>query len=173
MNKALIVVDYQKDFVDGALGFSGAELLDRPIAERIRERRAEGYDIIFTLDTHTTEYLSSAEGRSLPVAHCIENTPGHDLYGETAREYRPGDTLLEKPTFGSDRLFYLLKAKLYDRIELVGLVSNICVLSNAVIAKAACPEAEISVDGALTSGGDKKLDSAAREILKGLFIEVL
>lgn len=173
MSKALIVVDYQSDFVDGALGFSGAELLDGPIAARIRERRAAGYEIIFTLDTHKSDYLQTAEGRALPVEHCIESTAGHRLYGKTGAEYRPEDTLLEKPTFGSDRLFFLLKAKQYERIELVGLVSSICVLSNAVIAKTACPEAEISVDGQLTSGGDKELDRAAKQVLKGLFIEVL
>lgn len=172
MKKALIVVDYQKDFVDGALGFLGAEKLDPGIAARIRECRSGGYDIIFTLDTHGDNYLDTAEGRALPVPHCIKGTEGHRLYGLTALELEKGDTVIEKRTFGSDLLMELLREKDYSEIELVGLVSSICVLSNAVIAKAACPEARVLVDSLLTAAPSEQANRNALDALKGIFVEI-
>lgn len=172
MKNALVVVDYQKDFVDGSLGFSGAEKLDSGIAALIEARRSEGYDIIFTLDTHSENYLSTAEGRALPIPHCIEGSDGHALYGQTAKSVQPGDRLLTKPTFGSDKLFFLLREEAYQKIELVGLVSNICVISNAVIAKTACPEAEITVRSGLTGSSNPELNQAALDVLRGLLINI-
>ena len=91
MKEVLIVVDYQKDFVDGALGFAGAEALDGPIARRIAEVRAGGGDVIFTMDTHGADYLSTMEGRKLPVVHCVKDTAGWQLYGQVGAALRPGD----------------------------------------------------------------------------------
>ena len=81
MKKALIVVDYQNDFVNGALGFEGAEKLDDIICEKIQQYRKEGGHIIFTFDTHEANYLNTMEGKNLPVEHCIKGTEGHKLYG--------------------------------------------------------------------------------------------
>lgn len=174
MKKLLLVVDYQKDFLDGALGFPGAELLDGPIARKIKEYHANGDDVAFTLDTHGENYLSTQEGRKLPVVHCLRGTPGWELYGQTGKSRREGDLVLEKPAFPSLELGSWLRERGYDQIELVGLVSYICVISNAVIAKAALPEAEILVDAACTAGPDPALHRAALDLMeKGLQITVV
>ena len=172
MKKLLIVVDYQKDFVDGSLGFSGAELLDTPIAAKIAAYRAAGDDVVFTFDTHTPDYLSTQEGRKLPAVHCVRGSEGWELYGETAKAACENDLRFEKPTFPSLALGEWLKGQDYGRIELVGLVSNICVLSNAVIAKAALPEAEIVVDAACTASFDPALHEKCLDVLAGLQVTV-
>ena len=101
MKRLLIVVDYQKDFVDGALGFPGAEALDGPIAEKIAAYRAAGDDVAFTLDTHGPGYAGTQEGKKLPVPHCIKGEPGWRLYGRTAGLLQSGDPVFEKPAFPS------------------------------------------------------------------------
>ena len=146
MKEVLIVVDYQKDFVDGALGFAGAEALDGPIARRIAEVRAGGGDVIFTMDTHGADYLSTMEGRKLPVVHCVKDTAGWQLYGQVGAALRPGDPVFEKETFPSLDLADWLRERDYGAVELCGLVSHICVLSNAVMVKAALPNAAVTVD---------------------------
>lgn len=183
MKRLLIVVDYQNDFVDGALGFPGAELLEKPIAEKIAAYRENVDEIVFTLDTHRRDYLETQEGRNLPVEHCIEGTPGHALYGEINSLVHPADEVFCKPSFGSAELFEWLRvaqqaaAELgkppFESIELVGLVSNICVISNAVLAKAACPEVPIIVDAACTASFDPALHEKALDVMEGLQIEVI
>ena len=106
--KLLIVVDYQRDFVDGSLGFAGAEKLEQPICDKIREYTAAGDDVIFTMDTHEQKYLLTNEGRHLPVKHCIKGTPGWPLYGKVA-DLAAGRTHIEKPSFGSVALAEWLK----------------------------------------------------------------
>lgn len=173
MNRLLIVVDYQNDFVNGALGFPGAEALAGPIARRIAEYRANGDDVIFTFDTHGPDYRNTQEGRKLPVPHCIRDTEGWKLYGPVAEAAGDGDKHFCKPTFPSLELGKYLEQREYDRVELCGLVSNICVLSNAVIAKAALPEAEIVVDANLTASGDPVLHEKALDVLEGIQVTVL
>lgn len=173
MNRLLIVVDYQNDFVNGALGFPGAEKLAGPIARRIAEYRAGGGDVIFTLDTHGPDYPDTQEGRRLPVPHCIRDTVGWELYGPVAEAARDGDERFCKPTFPSLKLGQYLEQREYDQVELCGLVSNICVLSNAVIAKAALPEAEIIIDADLTASGDPVLHEKALDVLEGIQVTVL
>ena len=174
MKKLLLVIDYQKDFVDGALGFPGAEKLDGAIARKIEAYRAAGDDVAFTLDTHGKDYPDTQEGKKLPVPHCIRGGEGWKLYGETAKACRAGDKVLEKPAFPSLELGQWLREKGYDRIELVGLVSYICVISNAVIAKAALPEAEIIVDAACTAGPDPALHEKCLDLMEqGLQITVI
>ena len=129
--KALVVVDYQVDFVDGALGFPGAEKLEQIILDKIANCRSTGGQVIFTLDTHGEEYLSTAEGRKLPVPHCIKGTPGHALYGRVAEAVKPDDIVIEKPSFGSLELADLLRRLAPEEVELCGLVTDICVISNA------------------------------------------
>ena len=173
MNRALIVVDYQNDFVSGALGFPGAEALAAPIVERIKEYRANRDDVIFTVDTHGEDYLETQEGRKLPVPHCIRETEGwyiHDLVAEASKDK---DEFFCKATFPSLELGQWLEECEYGQVELCGLVSHICVLSNAVIAKAALPEAEIVVDANLTASYDPALHEKALDIMEGLQITVL
>lgn len=114
MKKLLLVIDYQKDFVDGALGFSGAEVLDGPIAQKITAYRSSGDDVAFTLDTHGEDYLRTQEGRKLPIPHCLRGTPGWELYGQVGRARQPGDTVIEKPAFPSLELGTWLREKGYE-----------------------------------------------------------
>lgn len=182
MKRLLIVVDYQNDFVDGSLGFAGAEKLARPIASKILEYRLADDEVVFTLDTHGRSYLKTQEGRNLPVKHCIEGTPGHDLYGAVAAAALPGDVRFRKPTFGSEELFEWLRTaqraagevshQPFTSIELVGLVSNICVISNAILAKTACPEVPVIVDASCTASFDPKLNEEALDVLEGLQVQV-
>lgn len=173
MKKALIVVDFQNDFVDGSLGFPEASSLDEKICERIKEYRAQGGDVIFTFDTHYENYLETAEGKNLPVPHCLENSKGWELFGKVGESCLDSDVKLIKNTFGSDKLMAHLKEKGYSSVELCGLVSNICVISNAVIAKAALPEAEIIVDANLTKSFDSELNEKTLDVMSGLQIKVL
>lgn len=170
MKKLLIVVDYQNDFVNGSLGFDGAEKLDDLICTKIEEYKND--EIVYTLDTHTDDYMNTFEGKNLPVPHCIKGSDGHALYGNTAKKLE-GKKFFEKQTFPSLDLGKYLEGKDYDVIELCGLVSSICVLSNAVIAKAACPEAEIIVDSRLTDSADKEMHKKALDVMKNLHITIL
>ena len=174
MKRLLIVVDYQRDFVDGALGFAGAEQLDGPIAAKIAQYRAAGDDVAFTLDTHQPNYLDTQEGRKLPVPHCLLNSAGWELYGETGRALdRSRDMVIGKGTFPSLWLANWLKGQGYDQVELSGLVSYLCVLSNAVMVKAALPEAEIIVDASCTAGPDPALHTKGLDVMEALQITVL
>jgi len=173
MSNCLVVVDYQNDFVNGFLGFPGAELLDEGIAEKINSYRKNGDTIIFTFDTHYDDYLSTTEGSYLPVSHCQFGTDGHKLYGKVSGAAADSDITFCKNTFGSDELFTYLKNHKFDKIELVGLVSNICVIANTVLAKTAQPETKIVVDASLTASFDKELHDAALKVMKGLHIEVI
>ena len=183
MKRLLIVVDYQNDFVDGALGFEGAELLDGPIARKIDEYREAGDLVFFTLDTHRKDYLETQEGQKLPVPHCLEGSQGHALYGKVGTKLQESDDVFMKPTFGSSALFERLAKQQsiadglgvqpYQSIELVGLVSNMCVLANAVIARTACPNTPIIVDAACTAAPDPETNEKALDILEGIQIEVI
>ena len=168
------MVDYQKDFVDGALGFAGAERLDGPIANKIAAYRSAGDDVAFTLDTHQENYLDTQEGRKLPVPHCLMNSEGWQLYGQTGQALdKSRDMVVCKPAFPSLWLGNWLKGQRYDRIEIVGLVSYLCVLSNAIMAKAALPEAELVVDAACTAGPDPALHNKALDLMEALQITVI
>lgn len=171
--KALVVVDYQVDFVSGALGFAGAEALESVILKKIRKARREGAKVIFTLDTHKKNYLSTSEGKKLPIPHCIDGTEGHKLYGKVAGAVAEDDIIIRKNTFGSAKLGSLLKKGRYDEVELCGLVTDICVLSNAIIAKAALPESRIVVDSAACGSGDRSAHERALESMRGVQIDVL
>lgn len=173
MKKLLIVVDYQNDFVDGTLGFPGAENLDNLIYQKIFEHKFSGNDVVFTFDTHYDNYLTTEEGKNLPVKHCIKGTNGHQLYGKVGSIFDPSlDLYFEKETFPSLDLANYLKDKDYEEVELCGLVSNICVLSNVIMVKSALPNAHIIVDHNLTSSFDQELNDATMKILKGIHVEV-
>ena len=174
MKRILIVVDMQKDFVDGALGTPEAEAIVPAAAEKIR-----GFDgdVFVTLDTHAENYMDTAEGRYLPVPHCIRGTAGWQLDGEIAAALagRPY-TAVEKPTFGSTALPELIRAAVGDgefSLELIGLCTDICVASNALLLKAHFPEAPIAVDSACCAGVSPAKHAAALETMRSCQIEIL
>ena len=175
MNRYLFVIDYQNDFVDGALGFPGAEKLDKKIAAKVRAY-GQGH-VLFTRDTHFENYLDTREGKNLPVVHCVKGTSGWQCYGETAKALEevkaPG---IDKLVFGMDVTDPATAAVLpesADEIELVGLVSNICVVSNAVVLQSKYPEATITVDAACTDSFDKELHRKVLDVLEGFQVNVI
>lgn len=172
MSKLLIVVDYQKDFVDGTLGFPEAVALEEPILQKIAAYRQAGDRVAFTFDTHGDNYLDTQEGQKLPVVHTRRGTPGWELYGRVAAAKQPDDPCFYKPAFGSAELFDYLREHPFDQIELVGVVSSICVLSNAILAKTAQPETPVVVDAACTAGMDPHLHAAALDVMEGVQITV-
>lgn len=172
MKKCLIVVDYQNDFVSGSLGFEKAKELDSKIANLIEKYHNNSDDVVFTLDTHYDDYMNTNEGKSLPVPHCIKGAIGHNLYGKVSHSVKESDLLFEKNTFGSDKLFEYLKNNRYSSIELVGVVTNICVISNAVIAKTAQPETEIIVNKNLVASNDDKLNVEALSVMSSFQIKI-
>ncbi len=173
MKRYLFVIDYQNDFVDGALGFPGAEKLDAPIAEKVRAY-GKGH-VLFTRDTHFENYLQTREGRNLPVVHCIKDTPGWQVYGETAKALAEVEApAIDKLSFGLDVTAAAdVLPEEADEIELVGLVSNICVVSNAVVLQSRYPEAAILVDAACTDSFDKALHEKVLDVLAGFQVKVV
>ena len=175
MNRYLFVIDYQNDFVDGALGFPGAEKLDEKIAAKVRAY-GKGH-VLFTRDTHFENYLNTREGRNLPVKHCIKGSFGWEVYGETAKALSEVEApAIDKPVFGMDVTDPATAAVLpetADEIELVGLVSNICVVSNAVVLQSRYPEATIIVDAACTDSFDKSLHEKVLDVLEGFQVKVM
>ena len=173
MARLLVVVDYQNDFVDGALGFKGAESIAPAIVSLIKEFRENNDDVVFTYDTHDTDYLNTTEGKNLPVPHCLKGSEGWALYPEINALL--GDSLVfEKPGFGSKELGHYIEKHNYDEIVLCGLVSDICVFSNAIIAKAsASPYAKIKVVRNATSSFDLEMQEKAFDVLKHLHIEII
>ena len=169
MEKILIVVDMQKDFVDGSLGTKEAQAIVPAVAEKAR-----GFDgrVIFTRDTHQPDYLNTQEGRNLPVVHCVEGTEGWQIVPEL-RDCAAD--VVDKPTFGSTALAGRLKAMEDDieSIELVGLCTDICVVSNALLLKAAMPEVPIRVDSRCCAGVTPEKHAAALETMRSCQIEVL
>lgn len=174
MKNILIVVDMQKDFVDGALGTKEAVAILPKVCDKIKNFDGE---IIVTLDTHTEDYMNTAEGKALPVEHCVKGTAGHNL-DKAVQKALDGKqyTVVEKTTFGSVRLPELIKAKADDgefSIELLGLCTDICVVSNALLLKAYFPEVSITVDSSLCAGVTHDSHNAALLTMKMCQINVL
>ena len=173
MKNALVVIDFQNDFVTGSLGFKDAELLEDKINIKIASALINNTDLFFTFDTHFDNYLYTREGKSLPVLHCQKDSWGHKLVNSTAQFLPNAKLIFEKSSFASIDLAQYLKDEDYDIVELIGLVSNICVLSNAVMIKSFLPEAEIIVDASCIAGPDKNLTQQTLNILKGINIDVI
>lgn len=175
MNRYLFVIDYQNDFVDGALGFPGAEKLDAKIAAKVRAY-GKGH-VLFTRDTHFENYMDTREGRNLPVPHCIKGSFGWEVYGETAKALLDVEApAIDKLVFGMDVTDPATAAVLpenADEIELVGLVSNICVISNACVLQAKYPEARIIVDAKLTASMDPVMHGKVLDVLEGFQVKVI
>ena len=174
MKKILIVVDMQKDFIDGALGTKEAQAIVDKAAEKIKSFDGE---IVVTFDTHFENYMETSEGNKLPVPHCIKGSEGHALYSgiEKALEGKKY-TSVEKLTFGSTELpkvvGNLAKGEMYE-IEMLGLCTDICVVSNALLLKAFNPEIEITVLSELCAGVTPEKHIAALETMRSCQINVI
>ena len=150
MKKAIVVVDMQKDFIDGALGTKEAQAMLPRMEAKLAAARAAGTALVFTMDTHGEDYLATQEGKRLPVPHCIRGTKGWEIAASLQPFVKGAAAVVEKPTFGSTELPAVLAG--YDEIELVGLCTDICVISNAMLLKAFYPEKRISVDASCCAG---------------------
>ena len=173
MNKVLVVVDMQKDFVDGALGSAEAVAIVPNVVQKIKS--FDGF-IFVTYDTHSADYMNTSEGKKLPVPHCIKGTDGWELNEEVqsalvGKEY----IAVEKPTFGSVDLPKLIREKVGKsfEIELVGLCTDICVVSNTLILKANFPENEITVIADCCAGVTPESHNAALQAMKSCQINVI
>ena len=148
--KVLCIIDMQNDFIDGALGTKEAQAIVPNVVKKLNEARKNGDRIIFTRDTHTEDYLNTQEGKNLPVIHCVKGTPGWEITPELDVA---GDMVIDKPTFGSVALSEMIAAMQdADSVELVGLCTDICVISNAMLIKARMPEMPVYVDGFCCAG---------------------
>ena len=166
----LIVVDMQNDFIDGALGTPEAEKIVPAVRKRIEQARDRGETVIFTRDTHYENYMETQEGRNLPVPHCIKHTEGWEI----SSALPVGDALiLDKPTFGSADLGRCLLSIQPARIELIGLCTDICVISNALLVKAFLPEVPVAVDAACCAGVTPESHKNALDAMRMCQIEVL
>ena len=161
--KTLIVVDMQKDFIDGALGTKEAVSIVPRVIEKIKEYEKIGGRIIYTRDTHPECYLDTIEGRYLPVEHCIKGTEGHSIPDEILRGHTE---IIDKPTFGSTELVKYLEGVACDSVEIVGLCTDICVVSNALLIKASFPELDITVDSSCCAGVTPETHTAALTTMK-------
>ncbi|MGI6177198.1 MAG: cysteine hydrolase family protein [Eubacterium sp.] len=169
MRKILIVIDMQNDFIDGALGTKEAEAIVPAVIEKIRSYAPD--DIYATRDTHSEEYPETQEGRLLPVPHCIRGTDGWQIRPEIMALLSE-DRIIDKPSFGSPDLAETMKRLAGDalgrdmKIELCGLCTDICVVSNALLIKAFLPEAEVRVDPACCAGVTPEAHEAALSVMR-------
>ncbi len=164
--KALIVVDMQNDFIDGSLGTKEAVAIVPKVKQKIADARAEGSEVIFTRDTHYDDYLQTNEGKHLPVVHCVEESKGWEISSELDAS---SSTIINKNTFGytgwTDFDF--------EEVELVGLCTDICVVSNALIIKALFPEIKVSVDASCCAGVTPEAHEAALATMRSCQIEIV
>lgn len=170
--KYLIVVDMQNDFINGALGTGEAEAIVSKVAKKINDYKEEGNRVIFTRDTHSNNYLETREGKALPVKHCIINTDGWEISDKLDTAH---STIINKPTFGSLEMIDFIKAEIetVDQIELVGVCTDICVVTNALLLKTNFPEIPIIVDAACCAGVTPKTHQYAIETMKMCQVKVM
>lgn len=177
MKKIVVVVDVQRDFVDGALGTAEAQKMVPVLLAKLWKEWEQGTGFVFTMDTHGEDYLETNEGKRLPVPHCIRGTAGWELMPELQefiREVKKAGgkaEVLEKPSFGSTELPALVKEA--EVIELVGLCTDICVISNAMIVKAYYPEKGLQVDASCCAGVTPESHRNALEAMKSCQIDIL
>ncbi|MBQ2695729.1 MAG: cysteine hydrolase [Clostridia bacterium] len=166
VKKTLIVVDMQNDFIDMALGTKEAVSIVPNVKAKIEEYRKNGDRIIFTRDTHGENYLNTPEGIKLPVVHCVKGTKGWEIADGL---YVEGCKIIDKPNFGWPNW----KEEAFEAVELVGLCTDICVVSNALIIKAAFPEAKVSVDASCCAGVTPESHKAALLTMQMCQIDVI
>lgn len=174
MKRFLVAVDLQKDFVDGALGTNEAQAIVPNAVKKIKNFDGK---IFVTFDTHSENYLSTAEGKKLPVTHCVKGTDGWQLNANIRKALGGKDYIsVEKPTFGSVDLPKLIEKEANGEefeIELIGLCTDICVVSNALLLKANFPEAPIAVDSSCCAGVTPQAHKSALDTMKSCQIDIL
>lgn len=175
MSSMLIVVDMQNDFVDGALGTPEARKIASRVAEKIKNFKGQ---VLYTRDTHEEDYLETLEGKNLPVEHCIRGTKGWELIPEIdALAKKAGSLIFDKPAFGSMALAGCLngihKVAKIDGLEIVGLCTDICVVSNALLLKSTMPDVKITVDASCCAGTAPEKHEAALETMQSCQIEII
>ena len=166
MKKTLIVVDMQNDFIDMALGTAEAVAIVPKVRQKIRTYLQNGDTVIFTRDTHGKDYLQTQEGERLPVKHCIRGTKGWEIADGL---YVDGCKIIDKPNFGWPHW----GAEDLQNVEIVGLCTDICVVSNALIIKAMFPDAQVQVDSACCAGVTPQSHEAALLTMKMCQIDVI
>jgi len=180
--KALIIVDMQNDFINGALGTPEAAAIVNKVANRIEN--SAGELILFTQDTHQTNYLDTPEGKKLPVTHCVENTPGWEINETILNAWRNNKNTIAipelfnnsftKPVFGSVDLVEFLKSRTeITEIELLGVCTDICVISNAIMIKNTLPHIAISVNAACCAGVTPQSHTEALNVMQICQIDVV
>lgn len=168
--RALLVIDYQTDFVTGSLGSDAAASIEDNIAERISEYRRTGDAVFFTMDTHHADYPDTNEGRFLPVAHCVEGTPGWKIHGKIG-VLAEGCKVFVKSSFAD--ITVAKKLREFDDIELCGVATNICVMSNAVMLRSMYPETRITIREDCVASYDSALHEKALDVMESANIIVL
>jgi nicotinamidase-related amidase len=182
--KALIIVDMQNDFIDGALGTPEAQAIVPNVVNKMKEHQYTDTIILFTKDTHYEWYLETSEGKKLPVPHCIKDTLGWSIAKPIASEFRaPGymtyssETVINgrvlKQTFGSYDLLNILNDIDPDEIELCGVCTDICVISNAIMIKNCFPDVKVTVDASCCAGVTPEKHAAALDVMKSCQIDVI
>lgn len=170
MEKILIVVDMQNDFVTGVLGTKEAQAIVPTVKAKIDEYATNGDFIVFTRDTHGKDYLETQEGKYLPVKHCIIGTNGFNIINDIMPDYNFNHKIINKTSFGT--LDWNIIDQ-YDEIEIIGVCTDICVVSNALILKAMFPETKITVDANCCAGVTPEKHLAALEILRSCQVNVI
>lgn len=170
MKNCLIVIDMQNDFISGSLGSEEAQKIVPRVKERIEKAIKDGEDIYFTRDTHFDDYLDKKEGQFLPVKHCMEGTPGHDICDELKPYEKNAKHIFNKNTFGYEDLPKYLNE--YDTITFVGLCTDICVVSNVILTKVFYPEKNIIVEKDCCAGTSIENHNSALTVMKSCHIVV-
>ena len=167
--KVLIVVDMQNDFIDGALGTKEAQSIVQNVKNKIKQ--SDNEYVIFTKDTHDDNYMDTLEGKLLPVKHCIRGTEGHKIRKELMSEY--GNDVISKNTFGFESWKDILNVYQFDEIELCGLCTDICVVSNALTLRMFYPDTKIIVDASCCAGVTPYKHKCALEVMRSCQINVI
>ena len=169
--KVLAIIDMQKDFIDGALGTKEAVAIVPKVAARLAQARADGEAVVFTRDTHHADYLLTQEGRKLPVPHCLEGTDGWQIDAALAVEDAP---IFDKPGFGSPALIeYLRSLPALEGVEFIGLCTDICVITNAMMTKGALPEVPLSVRADCCAGVTPQSHETALQAMRMCQISIV
>ena len=170
--KILVVVDMQNDFIYGSLGSLLTQNVVSNVVAKVEEHRANGDMIIFTRDTHHKDYLKTPEGKKLPVEHCIRGTEGWEIIPElNPNDFYTKDVIIDKPIFGSVDLMDYFDDN--DEIEFCGVCTDICVVSNALMAKSFYPDAKISVDPKCCAGTSINNHLSAIDVMKSCQIDII
>lgn len=167
MKKLLIVVDMQKDFVDGALANPNAQAIVPAVTEFVKNWKD---DVLFTRDTHTEAYMDTLEGKKLPVIHCVKGTPGWEIIDELKPFVKD---VIDKPVFGSWELGERIREGGYDDVTLIGVCTGICVISNAAIVRAANPETNVRAMKDLCACITPETHQIALDAMKTFQVDVL